>query len=66
MGDALGILAQQRKRLVATLMNYCEKSDWWCTLTVTEQEAFRDKFISSLGSFYDVAIDAVKVTNGTG
>jgi hypothetical protein len=56
------LLGEQRKRLIASIMGAAENSPWWSKLTPPEQRAFRDKVLSSIGTFYDFCKDVVKVT----
>lgn len=57
------LLAEQRKRLVASILGSAEQSPWWKNLSVEEQRAFRDKVLLGIGSFYDLCRDVIKVSN---
>ena len=59
----MGILIEQRKRLVASVMGAAEQSAWWSKLTSVEQREFRKKLLDSVGVFYDLVRDVVKVSN---
>lgn len=56
------LLGEQRKRLIASIMGAAENSPWWARLNPTEQRAYRDKVLNSIGTFYDFCKDVVKVT----
>lgn len=58
----LRLLAEQRKRCLATILTNAEASTWWTSLDTAEQQTFRDQVRSALGSFYDLARDIVKVS----
>lgn len=59
------LLVEQRKRLVAAIMNHVEQSAWWRQLRPEEQRAFRQKTLDSIGIFYDFCRDVIKVGNET-
>lgn len=60
------LITEQRKRAVAGIMGWAERSDWWDKLGRPEQLAFRDKVLTSIGVFHDLVLDVVKVnTEGT-
>jgi len=61
-----GLLAEQRKRAVGSILSHCEQSPWWHRLSVEEQRALREKVLSSLGQYHDVVLDSLKASIGTG
>jgi hypothetical protein len=56
------LLAEQRKRCLATIMSNAESSTWWPSLTGAEQGEFREQVRHSLAVFYDLTRDVIKVT----
>ncbi len=60
------IVAEQRKRLVASIMRGAEQSTWWRKLTPEEQGAFRDDTLTSINVFYELVRDIVKVSEDDG
>lgn len=64
MNDDLVIklITEQRKRLVASIMGAAESKGWWNKLTVQEQREYRSKVLDSIGVFYDLVRDVVKVS----
>lgn len=59
----LKLLAEQRKRCLATILYAAESSPWWGSLPTAQQAAFRDQVRSALAVFYDLTRDVVKVTD---
>jgi hypothetical protein len=57
----LRLLAEQRKRCLATIMSTAEHSSWWPSLTGPEQGEFREQVRASLAVFYDLTRDVIKV-----
>ena len=62
--DAIDLMVESRKRMVAGIMNHCEKSAWWPRLRPEEQKALRSKILDSAGVFSDTCRDIVKVGVG--
>ena len=58
-----GILSEQRRRLIATILGTVEASSAWSKMPAAEQKAFREKIIASIGVFADLCFDVLKVTN---
>jgi hypothetical protein len=56
------LLAEQRKRCLATILNAAETSPWWPTLSEAQQNMYRDQVKTALAVFYDLTRDVVKVT----
>jgi len=57
------LITEQRKRLVASIMGAAEQKAWWSKLTPQDQQQYRQKVLDSIGVFYDLIRDVVKVTN---
>lgn len=55
------LFVEQRRRLVASIMGAAEQGPWWKSLPQAEQVAFRDKVLDSIGIFYDLVRDVIKV-----
>jgi hypothetical protein len=60
------IVAEQRKRLVASVMRAAEQSTWWRKLTPNEQADFRDDTLTAINVFYELVRDIVKVSEDDG
>lgn len=58
------LISEQRKRVVGGILYHAEESSWWAKLTPVEQKTFRDKVLSSVGAFYDIVLDVIKVNDG--
>lgn len=56
------LLAEQRKRCLATILTSAECSPWWTRLSDTQQSAYRDQVRAALAVFYDLTRDLLKVT----
>lgn len=56
------LLAEQRKRCLATIMSSAEASSWWTKLSGQQQNDFREQVRHSLAVFYDLTRDVIKVT----
>jgi hypothetical protein len=65
-GPVVRLIGEQRKRLVASLMSAAETSPWWRTLTKEQQVAYREKVLSSVGVFYDLCRDVIKISEEDG
>lgn len=59
-----GLLTEQRKRLVANLMGYMERSEWWPELDAEEQTDLRTRVLAAVNAYHDVTLDLLKVTLG--
>lgn len=59
----LRVVTEQRKRCLATILGSAEASPWWGRLSVEEQRAYRQRVIDSLGVFYDLVRDVIKVSD---
>ena len=56
---------EQRKRLVAGVMNAAEGSPWWSRLKPDEQRAYRQMVMDKIGVYHDFMLDAIKVSDDT-
>lgn len=56
------LLAEQRKRCLATILNSAENTPWWSSLSSGQQNTFREQVRSAISVFYDLTRDVVKVT----
>lgn len=56
------LLAEQRKRCLATILNSAESTVWWGRLSDGQQNAYRDQVRAALAVFYDLTRDLIKVT----
>lgn len=61
----LNILAENRKRLVGSLMSYLEMNVY-PDLDVPEQKALREKVLTSVGAYHDAVRDIVKASVNDG
>ncbi len=57
------LLAEQRKRCMATIFTASENSTWWGRLSNEQQTQFKDQVRAALTVFYDLTRDLVKVTS---
>lgn len=57
------LMAEQRKRCLATILNSAETSPWWNRLSETQQNTYRDQVRQALAVFYDLARDVIKVSD---
>lgn len=60
------IVAEQRKRLVASILRAAEQSEWWRKLTSEQQKLYRDDVLSAVNVFYELVRDIVKVSEDDG
>ncbi len=60
---ATRIVSEQRRRCLASILGAAEVSPWWGRLSKDEQLAYRQKVIDSLGTFYDLVRDVIKVSD---
>jgi hypothetical protein len=56
---------EQRKRLVAGVMNAAEGSPWWSRLRPEEQRAYRQMVLDKIGVYHDFMLDMIKVSDDT-
>lgn len=57
------VVTEQRKRCLASILGAAEAAPWWAKLTRDEQAAYRQRVIDSLGVFYDLCRDVIKVAD---
>lgn len=62
----LRLLAEQRKRCLATILTAAEGTSWWPRLSDDQQSTYRDQVRAALAVFYDLTRDVVKVTEDDG
>lgn len=60
------LLAEQRRRCLATILTSAEGSSWWGRLSDDQQATFREQVRTALAVFYDLTRDVVKVTEDDG
>lgn len=60
------VVTEQRKRCLASILGAAESSPWWGRLSREEQLAHRQRVIDSLGVFYDLCRDVIKVSDEEG
>jgi hypothetical protein len=60
--QVLRIVAEQRRRCVASLLGGVEAAEWWPKLTKDEQLDFRDDTIRAIGVLYDLCRDVIRAT----
>lgn len=64
--DVVRALAvEQRKRLVASLLQFAESQPWYKQLPHEDRKALRDKVLDSVGSYHDFMLDVIKVRGET-
>lgn len=59
------LLAEQRKRLVASVMDYIEVNVY-PHLSGEEQKALRQRVLTSVGVYHDFCLDAIKASVNDG
>lgn len=57
------LAGEQRRRFIAGVLGAAEMSPWWGRLSVPEQKAYRDKILTSVGSYHDFMLDVIKVSH---
>jgi hypothetical protein len=55
------LVSEQRKRLVAGLMNAVEAQPWYSRLTPSEKATYRQDVLSRVGVYHDFMLDVIKV-----
>lgn len=65
-GVVIRVVTEQRKRCLASILGAAETSPWWSRLSRDEQIAYRQRVIDSLGVFYDLCRDVIKVADDDG
>ena len=60
--DVIRALAvEQRKRLVASMLQFVEEQPWYGQLAHNDRKALRSKVLDSVGTYYDFMRDVIKV-----
>lgn len=59
------LVTEQRKRLIAGLMNAMEAQPWHAKLTPVEKAQFRKEVLERVGTYHDFMLDVIKVTDDT-
>jgi hypothetical protein len=59
------LLIEQRKRLVGSIMLHAEKN-LYPSMSVTQQRAFREKVLASVGAYHDTCLDILKASVNDG
>jgi hypothetical protein len=57
------LLAEQRKRCLATILSAAEGSDWWADVPEAGRDHYREQVRTALAVFYDLTRDVLKVTD---
>jgi hypothetical protein len=60
------LIAEQRKRCLATIFSNAEAALWWKLLEADERDLFKDQVRQALSVFYDLVRDVVKVSEDDG
>jgi hypothetical protein len=65
-GQMRQLVAEQRRRCIATILGFCEGADWWGALEKDEQVGLRATVLRAVATLYDVTLDVLKVSGGDG
>lgn len=65
-GTTTKLLAEQRKRMLASIMRFAEQETWWGLLSKEEQERYRTNVVNAINVFYDFCRDVIKVSEDEG
>lgn len=57
------LAGEQRRRFIAGMLGAAESTQWWPKLSAPEQRAYRDRVMSSVGTYHDFMLDVIKVTH---
>lgn len=57
------LAGEQRRRFIAGMLGAAEGTTWWSKLTPVEQRAFRERVMSSVGTYHDFMLDVIKVSH---
>ena len=57
------LLAEQRRRCVASILGSAENSGWWSRLSKDDQLDLRDDVLKGINTFYELALDVIKVSD---
>lgn len=57
------LAVEQRKRLIAGLLNAAEQSPWYKTLTEEQRRTYRAEVMTRVGTYHDFMLDVIKVAS---
>ena len=57
------LAVEQRKRLIAGLLNAVEGAPWYARLNEAERRTYRSEVMSRVGVYHDFMLDIIKVTD---
>jgi hypothetical protein len=57
------LIAEQRRRCVATILGSAETSGWWDRLSKDDQLDLRDDVLKGINTFYELVLDVIKVSD---
>jgi hypothetical protein len=57
------LAGEQRRRFIAGMLGAAESSTWWSKLNTTEQRSYRERVMTSVGTYHDFMLDVIKVTH---
>lgn len=57
------LIQEQRKRLVAGLLNCAEGQPWWKNLTEEQRRTYRGEVMTRVGAYHDLCLDVIKVAS---
>lgn len=57
------LAVEQRKRLIAGLLNCVESQPWWKSLTDQQRRDYRSEVMTRVGIYHDFMLDVIKVAS---
>ena len=57
------LAVEQRKRLIAGLLNAVEQSPWYKTLSEDQRRTYRTEVMTRVGTYHDFMLDVIKVAS---
>lgn len=57
------LAVEQRKRLIAGLLNAVESTPWWKSLTESQRREYRTEVMTRVGTYHDFMLDVIKVAS---
>lgn len=57
------LAVEQRKRLIAGLLNVVEQSAWYKSLTEQQRRDYRSEVMTRVGTYHDFMLDVIKVAS---
>jgi hypothetical protein len=57
------LATEQKKRLIAGLLNSCESTPWYKRLSEQERQAYRRDVFERVGIYHDFMLDVIKVAD---